>query len=446
MLTTLLTALLCTPHPGAEPQPCPSPASFRYVHRTPAGLSDDPDELDDLIDLAELAERWGHTWPPPEWGGLDPWAEDGPWAEAWDDFDEPEETLGGIFGPSDRDLHPGFSPWPGTAAGGPRPLVDGGITSGWGSRPLQDGWPILDGRARPAGGGARPVQEGDLFGDRGGRSPHEGGAASGGARPLQDGGAVAADGARPLQDGGAVAKDGARPPQDGAAALDGGARPGQDGVVTLDGRAGSPQEGAASEGGSRPESADGDRKPKSDDRRPRSKSEEPPGVEAEPRKKRDGREPRKDEDPNTTTRDATPGAIALRAATKWLGIPYVWGGGNADGPSRGIGKGANRVGFDCSGLTLAAWAKAGVTLGHYTGTQIKQGKPVQTKDLLPGDLLFFGATKTDPSHVGLYAGDGDMIHAPRTGDVVKRVEVLAAPVWMKRFQGAVRPQLSSSKT
>ncbi|NAS24628.1 hypothetical protein GT755_23420 [Herbidospora sp. NEAU-GS84] len=217
-------------------------------------------------------------------------------------------------------------------------------------------------------------------------------------------------------------------------------------MVTLDGRAGSPQEGAASESESRPEGVDGDRKPKSDDRVPRGESEEPPGVEAEPRKKRDGREPRKDEDPNTTTRDATPGAIALRAATKWLGIPYVWGGGNANGPSRGIGKGANRVGFDCSGLTLAAWAKAGVTLGHYTGTQIKQGKPVQTKDLLPGDLLFFGATRTDPSHVGLYAGDGDMIHAPKTGDVVKRVEVLAAPVWMKRFQGAVRPQLPSSKT
>ncbi|GLX97507.1 NlpC/P60 family protein [Herbidospora sp. NBRC 101105] len=431
MLTTLLTAILCIPHPGAEPQPCPSPASFRYVHLTPTGLSDDPDELDDLIDLAELAERWGHTWPPPEWGGLDPWAEDGPWAEAWDDFDEPEETLGGIFGPSDRDLRPGFGRWPGTA-GGPRPLaddgaasdgtarplLDGGIPAGWGARPLQDGWPIVDGHARP-------VQEGDLYGDRGTRWPHESGAALDGA---------ALDGA--ALDGAAL---------DGAA-LDGAARPGQDGVVTLDGRAGSPQEGAASESGSRPEGVDGDRKPKSDDRRPRGKSEEPPGVEAEPRKKRDGREPRKDEDPNTTTRDATPGAIALRAATKWLGIPYVWGGGNANGPSRGIGKGANRVGFDCSGLTLAAWAKAGVTLGHYTGTQIKQGKPVQTKDLLPGDLLFFGATKTDPSHVGLYAGDGDMIHAPKTGDVVKRVEVLAAPVWMKRFQGAVRPQLPSSKT
>ncbi|WP_062349429.1 C40 family peptidase [Herbidospora yilanensis] len=429
MLTTLLTAILCTPHPGAEARPCPSPASFRYVHHTPTGLSDDPDELDELIDLAELAERWGHTWPPPEWGGFDPWAADGPWAEAWDDFDDPEETMGGVFGPSDRDLRPGFGAWAGALAGG--------VAPGWGARPLQDGWPVPDGRARPLG-------ENEPVGDRGAGSPQEAGtAAGGGTRPLQDGGVIAEGGARPRQDGGAVVDGGARPLQDGGAALDGGARPGQDGVVTLDGAS---QEGAASEGGSRPGSAGADRKPKSDDRRPRGRSEEPPGVEAEPRKKRKDREPRKPEDENTTTRDATPGAVALRAATKWLGIPYVWGGGNAEGPSRGIGKGANRVGFDCSGLTLAAWAKAGVTLGHYTGTQIKQGKPVQTKDLLPGDLLFFGATKTDPSHVGLYAGDGDMIHAPRTGDVVKRVEVLAAPVWMKRFQGAVRPQLPSAKT
>nr|WP_062342125.1 NlpC/P60 family protein [Herbidospora sakaeratensis] len=408
MLTTLLTAILCTPHPGAEPLPCPAPASFRYVNL------DEPDELDELIDLAELAERWGHTWPPPEWDGFDPWAADGPWAEAWDDFAfaepfaEPGETVGGVFGPSDR---------------GPRP-------STWGGRPLQDGWPILDGRTWPgqergsaADGGVRPLQDGGALVD-------------GGARPPQNGGALVDGGARPRQAGGALVDGGARPGQDRGAVLDGVARPGQDGVVTLDPEVRSPQE----ETSSQPEGG----KPRSDDRGPRSKSEEPPGVDVEPRKKRDDREPRKDGE-NTTPRDATPGAIALRAATKWLGIPYVWGGGNANGPSRGVGKGAGRVGFDCSGLTLAAWAKAGVTLGHYTGTQIKQGKSVQTKDLLPGDLLFFGATKTDPSHVGLYAGDGDMIHAPKTGDVVKRVEVLAAPVWMKRFQGAVRPQRPSSK-
>lgn len=340
MLTTLLTAVLCTPGiPGPDVGPCPVPASFRYVFRAPAGPSDDPsDELDELIDLAELAEEWGHAWPPPEWEGFDPWAPDGPWAEAWDDLDDPP---GMIFGPADRDIRP-FPPQNGTVQNGT----------------VQNG-------TAPNGTGQNAAA-----------SPEN--------VPLET-------------------------------------VPSEEVSV-------------------RPE-VDAEPKPKtksSDERRPRAKSEEPPGVEVRPRT-RPG--PRGDGD-----RDSSPGAIALRAATKWLGIPYVWGGGNASGPSRGIGKGANRVGFDCSGLTLAAWAKAGVTLGHYTGTQIKQGKPVQTKDLLPGDLLFFGATRTDPSHVGIYAGDGDMIHAPRTGDVVKRVEVLTAPFWTKRFQGAVRPQPPASKT
>ncbi|WP_066362751.1 C40 family peptidase [Herbidospora mongoliensis] len=352
MLTTLVTAILCTPGvPGPELAPCPAPASFRYVFRAPSVLSDDPDDLDELIDLADLAEEWGHTWPPPEWEGFDPWAADGPWAEAWDDLDMPAEHAwdwakpGVISGPADRDL-----------------------------RPLPAVGAILDGTVRP-------LLEGTV-------------------RPLLDGG-VTLDGRAPLQEG---------------------AVPDRGGNV--------PSEAAASTKGS-------------DDRRPRAKTEEPPAVETKPRKKQDDREPREETDRDRSPRDSSPGSIALRAATNWLGIPYVWGGGNAGGPSRGVGKGANRVGFDCSGLTLAAWAKAGVTLGHYTGTQIRQGKPIQTKDLIPGDLLFFGATKTDPSHVGLYAGDGDMIHAPRTGDVVKRVEVLSAPFWTKRFQGAVRPSLKS---
>ncbi|GAB1821982.1 C40 family peptidase [Herbidospora sp. RD11066] len=371
MLTTLITAVLCAPGtPAPAFGPCPAPVSFRYVFPAPAVSADDPDDLDELIDLAELAEEWGHTWPPPEWEGFDPWAPDGPWAEAWDDLDEP----GTIWGPADRDLRP--------------PLDVGALLNPNPSPPQAGATP-----ARPPQSGATPT------------GPLQNGATN--TRP-QNGAFVVS----PLHDGG--------PPSGiafpGAGAVDRGqTAPGEVAVQLEEGGDGKPGSKSA------------------DERRPRVASEEPPG----PRKKRDDREPRQEAD--RPVRDNEPGAIALKAATKWLGIPYVWGGGNAGGPSRGIGKGANRVGFDCSGLTLAAWAKAGVTLGHYTGTQIKQGKPVQTKDLLPGDLLFFGATKTDPSHVGLYAGDGDMIHAPRTGDVVKRVEVLTAPFWTKRFQGAVRP-------
>ncbi|GLX01756.1 NlpC/P60 family protein [Microtetraspora sp. NBRC 16547] len=133
------------------------------------------------------------------------------------------------------------------------------------------------------------------------------------------------------------------------------------------------------------------------------------------------------------------GELAVKAAESWLGTPYTWGGGAAGGPSRGVGRGAARVGFDCSGLVMAAWAKAGVGLGHYTGTQFRQGRRVTLGDLRPGDLMFFGGTGGVPTHVGMYAGGGMMIHAPKTGDVVKKVDVLGSHHYMTAFRGAVRP-------
>jgi len=79
----------------------------------------------------------------------------------------------------------------------------------------------------------------------------------------------------------------------------------------------------------------------------------------------------------------------------------------------------------CSGLSLFAWAHAGVALGHYTGSQWTAGRHVAQSDLQPGDLVFFATDTADPAtihHVGLYIGGGDMISAPHTGDVV-RVEL-----------------------
>ncbi len=88
---------------------------------------------------------------------------------------------------------------------------------------------------------------------------------------------------------------------------------------------------------------------------------------------------------------------------------------------------------------MAAWAKAGVSLGHYTGTQFRQGRRVTLSDLRPGDLMFFGGTAGHPAHVGLYAGGGSMIHAPKTGDVVKKVDVFHSAHYIKIYRGAVRP-------
>jgi cell wall-associated NlpC family hydrolase len=91
------------------------------------------------------------------------------------------------------------------------------------------------------------------------------------------------------------------------------------------------------------------------------------------------------------------------ALTK-LGAPYIWA---AAGPET----------FDCSGLVLWAWAQAGVSLDHYTGSQYAQTQHIKVADLQPGDLVFFWAQGEtgDPGHVGIYVGDGLMVHAPHEG-------------------------------
>ncbi|WP_083401183.1 C40 family peptidase [Pseudofrankia sp. EUN1h] len=110
--------------------------------------------------------------------------------------------------------------------------------------------------------------------------------------------------------------------------------------------------------------------------------------------------------------------VAVAEAYRQIGKPYVWG---AEGPDA----------FDCSGLTQWVWAKAGAQLPHYTGDQWNAGRHVSRDQLIPGDLVFFNAAL---DHVGVYIGNGQMIHAPHTGAVV-RVE----NVWWSSFQGAVRP-------
>ncbi|MBW8484986.1 C40 family peptidase [Actinomadura sp. PM05-2] len=110
-------------------------------------------------------------------------------------------------------------------------------------------------------------------------------------------------------------------------------------------------------------------------------------------------------------------AEALRIAMTKLGRPYVWG---AAGPST----------FDCSGLTMWAYAQVGISLPHYTGSQWNAGTRVSRDQLRPGDLVFF---YSDLHHMGMYVGDGKMLHAPQTGDVVK-----IAPMAGRPFAGAVR--------
>ncbi|WP_433334947.1 NlpC/P60 family protein [Spirillospora sp. CA-294931] len=124
------------------------------------------------------------------------------------------------------------------------------------------------------------------------------------------------------------------------------------------------------------------------------------------------------------------GAEALRYALKQLGVPYSWGGGSRSGPSFGIAQGANIKGFDCSGLTMYAYAQVGINLPHYTGSQWNAGVHVSRDQLQPGDLVFF---HSDLHHMGMYVGGGKMVHAPQTGDVVK-----ISPIAGRPWAGAVR--------
>ncbi|HUR51825.1 MAG TPA: NlpC/P60 family protein [Mycobacteriales bacterium] len=129
---------------------------------------------------------------------------------------------------------------------------------------------------------------------------------------------------------------------------------------------------------------------------------------------------------------------AIHWAFEEIGVPYAWGGGNENGPSEGFAQGAGTVGFDCSGLTLFIYHKAGVHLDHYTGSQWQQGKRIRSRsDLLPGDLMFFAYdTSNDRTihHVSIYIGKGKMIEAPYTGEVVRVTSASRSD-----FIGATRP-------
>jgi cell wall-associated NlpC family hydrolase len=106
----------------------------------------------------------------------------------------------------------------------------------------------------------------------------------------------------------------------------------------------------------------------------------------------------------------------IRRAMSQIGVPYSWGGGDANGPSRGIDQGANTVGFDCSGLILYAFAGVGIKLPHYSGSQYNAGRKVPSSQMRRGDLIFYGPNASQ--HEAMYLGNGMMLEAPYTGSQV----------------------------
>lgn len=141
--------------------------------------------------------------------------------------------------------------------------------------------------------------------------------------------------------------------------------------------------------------------------------------------------------PRSTTPQVT-GSAAIETvidrAMSQLGVTYAWGGGDEDGPTLGIRDGGvadrhgdyNKVGFDCSGLMLYAFAGIGVSLPHYSGYQYNAGTRVDVANRERGDMLFWGPGGS--AHVALYLGNGTMIEAPESGDVVKISPVRTAGI------------------
>ena len=120
---------------------------------------------------------------------------------------------------------------------------------------------------------------------------------------------------------------------------------------------------------------------------------------------------------------STGGQAAVDLAMQFLGVPYVWGGTSPSG-------------FDCSGLIYYVYGQLGYSLNRVADDQMKNGRPVSFEELAPGDLVGFG-TGGYASHIGMYIGDGKMIHAPHTGDVVKITDI-STGYYASRFLGGRR--------
>ena len=117
----------------------------------------------------------------------------------------------------------------------------------------------------------------------------------------------------------------------------------------------------------------------------------------------------------------------IATANSLIGTPYVWGG---ESPSEG--------GFDCSGFTQYVFKQAGFTLNRISADQAEQGIAVSRANIQPGDLVFYDFNGSGTvNHVGIYIGNGTIIHSPKTGDTVKYTNITTS-YWESRFKTARR--------
>ena len=109
--------------------------------------------------------------------------------------------------------------------------------------------------------------------------------------------------------------------------------------------------------------------------------------------------------PTPTPPPKPKGEQAVDIIKKYLGVPYIWGGTSPSG-------------FDCSGLVQYTYKQLGINISRTSYTQVNDGRKVDKSELKAGDLVF-SAKQGDVHHVGMYIGNGQFIHAPQTGEVVK---------------------------
>ncbi|WP_052668807.1 C40 family peptidase [Nitriliruptor alkaliphilus] len=115
------------------------------------------------------------------------------------------------------------------------------------------------------------------------------------------------------------------------------------------------------------------------------------------------------------------GAAAMQAGERYLGVPYLWGGTD---PAKGL---------DCSGFVQRAFRDIGVQLPRVSVDQGRRGQAVASlAEARPGDLVFWRGDGRRPNHIGIYAGDGRMLVAPRTGDVVRYQAITRTPDSIRR--------------
>lgn len=127
----------------------------------------------------------------------------------------------------------------------------------------------------------------------------------------------------------------------------------------------------------------------------------------------------------TVKKNKDMGFIAARTAERFVGIPYRWGG--------------NTVvdGMDCSGFARAVFNLCGVNIPRTSGEQFKIGQKIERDNLADGDLVFFGSSENQISHVGIYVGNNRFVHAPKRGEDIK-ISTLNDNGFTKRFMGGRR--------